>query len=68
MTYPWVFLRKALTTSLTPRLICFLFAPFLANFNTFLQSFSSASGLAMTLIADFFAPATSAIWQVCPYQ
>lgn len=65
-TYPWVFFRKALTTSLTPRLICFLLAPFLANFNTFLQSLSSASGLAITLIADFFAMAPSAIANKLP--
>ena len=52
---PCVFLRNALTTSLTPRLICFLFAPFLASLSTFLHSFSSARGLAMTLIADLVA-------------
>ena len=54
-TDPCVFLRNALTTSLTPRLICFLFAPFLASLSTFLHSFSSARGLAMTLIADLVA-------------
>lgn len=66
VTHPWVFFRKALTTSLTPRLICFLLAPFLANFSTFLQSLSSASGLAMTLTADFFAMAPSAIANQLP--
>jgi len=61
-TDPCVFLRNALTTSLTPRLICFLFAPFLASLSTFLHSFSSARGLAMTLIADFVA-ISAVIWQ-----
>ena len=63
--HPLNFLRMALTTSLTPRLICLRLEARLASFSTFLASFSSARGSAMGIRKGPVFCATAGLASTC---